>query len=148
MLKNNLPAISNLLTDLLVSSSSLYSIEKEKNGFPPYNILDIGDLTYRIDVGLSGFTRNDIEVTRENNTLFIQSNGVKEEENVKYLYRKLARRGFKLEFFIGKNIEIVNSFLANGILSITLKKLIPEELKSQKIMIEDRSPQTYFNVNN
>jgi HSP20 family molecular chaperone IbpA len=80
MLHNNLPTISDILTDLLVPPSSFYSVEKEKSGFPPYNILEIGDLTYRIDVGLSGFTKDDIELSRENNTLFIKSNGPKEKK--------------------------------------------------------------------
>ena len=135
--------ISNALFDFMDFPASYITtttnnMEKEKSNFPPYNIIDFGNDSYRIDIGVSGYTQEDLSIIREGNILYIRAKGQEEEPNVKYLYKKLARRAFKLDFFMGKHIEVVDTYLENGILSIGLKKSIPEELKPQVIKIEGK----------
>lgn len=108
------------------------SAERAVN-FPPYNIVKTGDYTYDIEVALAGFTKDDIEVKVEENTLSITSVGKNDEKNL--LHRGISKRAFKRTFTIADDIFVKGADLKDGLLSIQLERIIPEEKKPRLIEI-------------
>jgi molecular chaperone IbpA len=111
-----------------------HALEREDNGYPPYNIEKLGPDSYRIVMAVAGFTRDDIEIVQAENRVTVrgamQSNGEKT-----YLYRGLASRPFTREFDLADYVEVTDASLSNGLLVISLKREIPEALKPRTIPI-------------
>lgn len=124
----------NMLTDFEQSG-------QDNIGYPPYNIIKIQDSKFLIELAVAGFSKEEIEIVTENNSLIIYGDkqadldGTNNKKN--YLYRGIANRSFKREFKLADTITVKNSTLQNGILYILLENIIPEELKSKKIEISD-----------
>lgn len=102
--------------------------------YPPYNIEKVGDDDYRIVVALAGFNSDDIEIVTEQNRLTLRGN-VKQSDNAEYLHRGIAGRSFERRFDLADFIEVRNATLENGLLTIELKRELPEKLKPRKIEI-------------
>lgn len=103
--------------------------------FPPHNIVKVNDTTYRVELAIAGYTENDIDVTVEDGKLKIV--GLKKtDEKVEYLHKGIAYRNFYKEFILSQDIEIGEAELNNGLLSVTLKHIIPESKKPKKIAIK------------
>jgi HSP20 family molecular chaperone IbpA len=102
------------------------------DGYPPYNIERIGangsgPETLRITLAVAGFTRDEIEITVEDNQLVVR--GKKEDDKGReYLYRGIAARQFARTFVLADGIEVKDADLANGLLSIDLVRHEPERL--------------------
>ncbi len=102
-----------------------------QDGFPPYNIqkLPAGDKSetepdrYRITVAVAGFAREDLDVHMENQELTIR--GERAEESDTFLHKGIATRRFRRNFVLSEGIEVVSADLANGLLSIDLKREKP-----------------------
>lgn len=107
------------------------------NNYPPYDIEKITDEEYRIQIAVSGFDENDLEVVKQNNFLNIDGKIIKSENEDKktYLYKGMAKRSFKLQFRLADHMEINTVFLKDGILNIHMIKNVPDEMKPQKIKI-------------
>jgi HSP20 family molecular chaperone IbpA len=105
---------------------------KGGDGYPPYNIerLPAGDgrsETLRITLAVAGFSREDIEITVEDNQLAVR--GKKDEEKDReYLYRGIAARQFSRTFVLADGIEVKGAELANGLLAIDLVRHEPERM--------------------
>lgn len=102
------------------------------DGYPPYNIERIGangsgPETLRITLAVAGFTRQDLDITVEDNQLMIR--GKREDDKTKeYLYRGIAARQFQRAFVLADGIEVKGADLANGLLSIDLVRHEPDRL--------------------
>ena len=107
------------------------------NGYPPYNIEKISDEDYHIEMAVAGFTQDDIEIIVEDNTLTIRGkkNTSAKNQAESYLYRGIATRNFEQKFQLADYIEVKDASLDNGMLSVLLKREIPEEKKPKKIAI-------------
>ena len=116
------------------------AFKETSNNYPPFNLIQIGDNNYRIEVGLSGFKLSELEVIKEGNLLSLKGNPKKKEETeaVKYHHRKLSKRSFKLDFTLGRDVFVEDVYLEDGILFINLKRVIPEEMKPKKFEIFQR----------
>jgi len=104
--------------------------------FPPYNIVKKGDET-SIIVALAGYAPSDIEVVVNESNLLINSlpgTGKSEDEGL-YLHRGIAKRQFRLGFTLGRYVEVKEASFVNGILSVKLTQVIPEEKKPKQITI-------------
>lgn len=101
--------------------------------FPPYNIVKTGDYTYDIEVALAGFTKDDIEVKVEENTLSVMSLGKNDDKNL--LHRGISKRSFNRTFTIADDIIVKSADLKDGLLRIQLERIIPEEKKPRIIEI-------------
>lgn len=118
---------------------------KLAQNYPPYNIKQIDENRYVIEMAVAGFGKQDIEVELADSKLVIKGNVKSGEEAEKdskgewtwptFLYQGLAMRPFTRQFTLADNIEIHNAKLVNGILKIALEAIIPEEKKSKKIEI-------------
>ncbi|WPN61747.1 Hsp20 family protein [Pseudomonas sp. P9_35] len=106
------------------------------SSYPPYNVEKHGDDEYRIVVAAAGFQEEDLDLQVEKGVLTI-SGGKREASNdsVTYLHQGIAQRAFKLSFRLADHIEIRSAGLSNGLLSIDLLRVIPEEAKAKRIPI-------------
>jgi molecular chaperone IbpA len=106
------------------------------NNYPPHNVVKTGEDTYRIEVAVSGFSMEEIDVEVNNAELVIKGQSKREEDsNIEYLHRGLARRDFERKFTLVDHIEVIGASIKDGILNVDLKREIPDALKPRKIAI-------------
>ena len=103
--------------------------------YPPYNVEKHGDDQYRIVVAAAGFQEEDLELQVEKGVLTISGGKRDTTEGVTFLHQGIAQRAFKLSFRLADHIEIKAADLRNGLLSIDLLRVIPEEAKAKRIPI-------------
>jgi molecular chaperone IbpA len=110
-------------------------------GYPPYNIEKTGDDTYRIVMAVAGFTDAELNVTQKENELLISGNTQPSALEKEYLYRGIAGRDFERRFQLADHVKVLGAQLSNGMLTIELKREIPEEKKARAIRVEAGSAQ-------
>ena len=104
-------------------------------GFPPYNIKKVGDYGYEIEMALAGFGKEDIEVEVANGVLTIRS--VKDNsDEPEVLHRGISYRKFNRRFTLADDIVVRDAKLENGLLSVELEQVVPEEMKPKLIKIK------------
>ena len=102
-------------------------------GYPPYNVVHVGDERLRISLAVAGFDEDDLDVTVERNELHIRGRQA-EENGAVYLYRGIAARQFHRTFLLADGIEIDGARLDNGLLHIQLKRpTMPEIVRTVAI---------------
>lgn len=101
--------------------------------YPPYNIKQIKDNKYVIEMAVAGFSKSDIEITLEGNKLIVKGNTKEDEAEDGFLFKGIANRNFTREFKINDKIEIENAELANGMLKIWLQNLVKSQDFIKKI---------------
>lgn len=102
--------------------------------WPPYDIAKTGEDDYRITMAVAGFAQEELTLTQEQNTLVVSGQKTNEESG-QYLHRGIAGRAFQRRFELADHVKVVNASLENGLLSIDLKREIPEEMKPRRIEI-------------
>jgi molecular chaperone IbpA len=147
---NKLPSIFNQLRPVSVGFDNLFDhFEKmfDDNDeffrtptatFPFYNIVKTGDTTYNIEVALAGYTKKDIKVDYADNLLTIKS--VKEVKDSKesngIIHKGIAKRYFSKVFTIADDVEIKGAELKDGLLQVSLNKILPEGKKPKSIEVK------------
>jgi len=110
------------------------------NSYPPYDIVKTGSYTYDIQVALAGYSKKDIKISFENNTLKIESLKSKEEKEVEenngVLHKGIAKRSFSKGFTIADDVEIKGAELKDGLLKVFLEKIVPDHKKARTINIK------------
>ena len=102
--------------------------------YPPYNIVKHTDDSFNIEVAVSGFSEGEVEVNLDNRVLTIK--GQKKEDLVaEYLHKGISTRDFVREFTLAEHVEVINASQKDGILSIQLERIVPEEKKPKAIAI-------------
>ena len=104
-------------------------------GYPPYNIAKLNDNEFMISLAVAGFAMDNLEITKDKDTLKIVGTAPKGDDDVNYLHRGIGGRSFRREFTLAEHVDVHNAELANGMLNIHLKREIPEELQPKKIEI-------------
>ena len=100
------------------------------SGFPPYNIRkEEEEEKYTIEMAVAGFSQEDLEVELKEGVLTIRSKSEKEEKE--YLHRGIARRAFSRSFTLSDDVVVKGADLVNGMLTIDLERIVPEEKKSR-----------------
>ena len=107
----------------------------EAPSYPPYNIEKTGDDTYRLTMAVAGFRPEDLDMTVKENTLVISGRVANEGKSGEVLYRGIAGRAFERRFVLADHIVVEGADLANGLLHVGLKRVVPEALKPRKIAI-------------
>ena len=111
--------------------------------YPPYNVEKHGEDHYRIVVAAAGFQEEDLDLQVEKGVLTV-SGGKRDSSNggesVTYLHQGIAQRAFKLSFRLADHIEVKSAGLANGLLSVDLLRVVPEEAKAKRIPINGEKP--------
>ena len=103
--------------------------------WPPYNIEKAGDDQYRITMAVAGFSPDEIELVQQETTLFVNGQKHPEPEGVQVLHRGIATRAFKQTFNLADHVKVTGAGLENGLLTIELKREVPEALKPHRIEI-------------
>jgi molecular chaperone IbpA len=101
--------------------------------FPPYNIKQLSDSKYVIEMAVAGFAKTDIELTLEGNKLVVSGKAQEEEAPESFLHKGIANRGFTREFTLADKVEIENAELANGMLKIGLANMVKIQDAIKKI---------------
>ena len=104
-------------------------------GYPPYNIERTGENAYRIEIAVAGFKAEDLAIEVKENLLTVQGRKAANDDAKRYLHRGLAERKFERRFQLADYVVVSNAALADGLLSIELKRELPEALKPRKIEI-------------
>ena len=108
--------------------------------YPPYNIVKTGNYTYDIQLALAGYGKKDIDVSFEDSVLTVKSiknESEKEvEENDGILHKGIAKRMFQKSFTIAEDVEIKGAELKDGLLSVSMERVIPEHKKARTIEIK------------
>lgn len=119
--------------DLLDSVAS----QAGATGYPPYNIEKAGEDSYRIVMAVAGFAEAELNVVQKENELLVTGKTKPEsQDTVEYLYRGIAGRDFERRFQLADHVKVTSAKLANGLLSIELRREIPEEMKARAIRID------------
>lgn len=106
--------------------------------YPPYNVARLSEDSYRIELAVAGFTEETLELETHENVLTISGANGSETANddVEYMHRGIAERGFERRFQLADHVMVTGAELKNGLLTVSLKREVPEALKPRKIAIE------------
>lgn len=105
-------------------------------GYPPYNIEQLGETQLRITIAVAGFEMDDLSVQIEQNQLVIRGRkqAEEDEEHRVFLHRGIATRQFQRSFILSEDIEVVGAALDNGLLNVDLRRILPDrEVQTIKI---------------
>ncbi|WP_180058205.1 MULTISPECIES: Hsp20 family protein [unclassified Acinetobacter] len=113
-----------------------YAMQSDAPNYPPYNIEKTAENSYRIVVATAGFLQNELLIHLENQLLTIEGKPESiSEETVEYLHKGIARRSFKLSLRLDEHIEVQHANYENGLLTIELQRIVPEEKLPRQIPI-------------
>ena len=112
----------------------LQSSTKNVPNYPPYNLIKDGD-SYTIEMAMAGMTDKDVDVVLEDRTLSITYEKSEVEDDKGVIHKGLAQRSFKRSFNLADDIEVQKAQLKNGLLSIRMERVVPDEKKPQKIKL-------------
>ena len=104
--------------------------------YPPYNIRQVKDNKYVIEMAVAGFAKQDIEVTLDGNKLVVKGNTQDEDAPENFIFKGIANRNFTREFTLADKVEIENAELINGMLKIGLANMVKVQDAVKKIAIK------------
>mgnify|MGYP003343684967 CR=1 FL=1 len=105
--------------------------------YPPYNIKQVKENKYVIEMAVAGFSKSDIEMTLEGNKLVIKA-ATKEDDSEEYLYKGIANRAFERTFTLADKVEIKDAELVNGMLKVWLENMVKAQDAIKKISIKEK----------
>ena len=106
------------------------------SGYPPYNIERLDENAYRIELAVAGFRPEDLNIEVKENVLTVQGRkAANEGEQRRFLHRGLAERSFERRFQLADHVIVEGANLADGLLSIALRRELPEQLKPRTVPI-------------
>ena len=121
--------------DRLAGLLETATAETASNGYPPYNIERTDENGYRVDIAVAGFRPEELEIEVKENLLTVTGRKAANDEPRRFLHRGLAERNFDRRFQLADYVVVTDANLADGLLSISLKRELPEALKSRRIEI-------------
>lgn len=110
----------------------------QEGGYPPYNIETTGENAYRIEIAVAGFSPDELNIEVKENLLTVSGRKTANDDAATqrtYLHRGLAERDFERRFQLADYVVVTDANLSNGLLSIALKRELPEALKPRRIEI-------------
>ena len=146
-MKNNL-SIFNNLRPLTVRFDDMFDhfehmmddsfFGRSVANFPPYNIVKTGDNTYDVELALAGFNKKDIEIEYKENVLTVKSKKQEEtkDEDGNVIHRGISKRMFSKSFTIANDVEVKGAELKDGLLKVSMERIIPEHKKAKLIDIK------------
>lgn len=121
--------------DRLAGLLETATAETASNGYPPYNIERTDENGYRVDIAVAGFRPEELEIEVKENLLTVTGRKAANDEPRRFLHRGLAERNFDRRFQLADYVVVTDANLADGLLSISLKRELPEALKPRRIEI-------------
>ena len=146
-MKNNL-SIFNNLRPITVGFDDMFDhfehmmddsfFGRSVGNFPPYNIVKTGENTYDVELALAGFNKKDIEVEYKENLLTVKSKKQEEtkDEDGNIIHRGISKRMFSKSFTLANDVEVKGAELKDGLLKVSMERIIPEHKKAKLIDIK------------
>jgi len=148
-MKNNL-SIFNNLRPITVGFDNMFDhfehmmddsfFGRSVANFPPYNIVKTGENTYDVELALAGFNKKDIEVEYKENQLTVKSKKQEKQEETdedgNVIHRGISKRMFSKSFTIANDVEVKGAELKDGLLKVSMERIIPEHKKAKTIDIK------------
>ncbi len=148
-MKNNL-SIFNNLRPITVGFDNMFDhfehmmddsfFRGTMGNFPPYNIVKTGENTYDVELALAGFSKKDIEVEYKENMLTVKSKKQDKQEETdedgNVIHRGISKRMFSKSFTIANDVEVKGAELKDGLLKVSMERIIPEHKKAKSIDIK------------
>lgn len=119
-----------------------FATRGEGDAYPPYNIEKVGEDTYRISMATAGFSREELDITAQDNVLIVTGRALDgaDGDGREFLHRGIAKRAFERRFQLADTIKVTGAGYADGLLNIELKREVPEHKKPRRIAIDGESP--------
>ena len=126
--------------ELAIADSFLkdsFSFKAESSYYPPHNILKHNDNKFVLELAVAGFTQEDLHVVLDKNTLVVTGNKKKDDssDSVAYLHKGIGTRSFNKSFVLERYLVVKDVKLSDGILKVTLERVVPEEEKPRILEI-------------
>ena len=140
---NQLRPLSVGFDDMFDHFESIFDIPTVN--YPPYNLVKTGDNKFDIEIALAGFNKKDIDVSVENGLLTIESKvksvmndsvGADANKDEEMIHKGISKRYFKRSFTIADDVEVKGAELKDGLLKVSMEKIIPESKKLKTITIK------------
>jgi molecular chaperone IbpA len=119
---------------LMKQMDQLHTQQLSSTKYPPYNIRRVDDENYSIEMAIAGYQQEDLDITLEDGKLTIS--GTAKEDGDGLLYKGIANRSFTRQFTLADTIEVEGADLSNGMLTVSLRNVIPDHKKPKKIPVE------------
>ena len=116
-----------------------FQTEKSAGGYPPYNIEALEENNYAITLAVAGFKEGELSLEVEKNVLTVSGKKEADENSRNFLHQGIATRSFERKFNLADHVEVVNADLADGLLTVHLKRELPEAMKPRQIAINGGS---------
>ena len=110
-------------------------------GYPPYNIERTGEDAYRLTVAVAGFRPEELDLQLRDNSLVLTGRPVGEKPATQFVHRGIAGRAFERRFVLAEHMVVESADLADGLLHVELKRVVPEALRPRQIAIKGSQPQ-------
>ena len=111
----------------------------QASGYPPYNIERTDENAYRIEIAVAGFRSEELNVEVKENLLTVQGRKTANDAERRFLHRGLAERDFERRFQLADYVVVTDAHLSDGLLSVSLRRELPEALKPRRIEIATAS---------
>ena len=134
---NQLSPLSVGFDDMFDHFESMFDVPTVN--YPPYNLVKTGDNKFNIEIALAGFNKKDINITSENGMLTIESKQDEKSKDTKdgeVIHKGISKRYFKRSFTIADDVEIKGAELKDGLLKVSMEKIIPDAKKLKTITIK------------
>tara|TARA_Y100001970_G_scaffold159070_1_gene194570 strand:- start:2229 stop:2669 length:441 start_codon:yes stop_codon:yes gene_type:complete len=117
---------------------SVFNLNESNTSYPPYNILK-SDNNYTISLAIAGFSKDEIDISLQENELAIKGVAKDQDEKIEFLHRGIAGRNFERKFRLADTVKVSDASYEDGLLNIYLEREIPEHQKPRKIEINNKS---------
>ena len=104
----------------------LFNLHETTSNYPPYNLVTVSNVESRLELALAGFKKEEVYVYTQDGKLFVEGQKEDKETNTNYVHRGVAQRSFTRSWTLSDETEVRSVVFEDGLLSITLGKIIPE----------------------
>mgnify|MGYP003144782123 FL=1 len=103
--------------------------------YPPHNVIKADDMKYDIELAVAGFSKDDINIELKEHVLYIKGDREKRRKDEAYVHKGISGRKFSKSFRLSEYAEVSGADLTDGILTVSIEVVLPEEKRPQSIKI-------------
>ena len=126
----DLPALMDRITRNSIGMDEyfdrLFNLHETTNNYPPYNLIQVNNVESHLEIALAGFKKEEVHVYTEYGKLFVEGQKEDKSSEANYIHRGVAQRSFQRAWTIADDTEVKEVKFEDGLLSIELKKIIPQ----------------------
>ena len=119
-----------------------------KDSYPPHNVVKTSDTTYQVELAIAGFAEKDIDIETKDHVLYIKGNRDARRDQNEYVHKGIRGRKFEKSYRLSEYTEVSGANLRDGILTVDLEVVLPEEKRPRKIKINTKFNEETNDSNN